>query len=80
LPWDKSSSAPRHSQANEVNISPASVKLSPRIELLAPKQNCYMPASRYSLSTGITTCYPSSGGIWTAELGPVELQYLGIDR
>lgn len=39
-----------------------------------------MPTSRYSLLTGMTSCYPSSGRIWSAELGPVELLHLGIDR
>ncbi|KAJ5403499.1 hypothetical protein N7509_003370 [Penicillium cosmopolitanum] len=78
LPWEKNPSA--RSQANKVNLSPANVSLSPRTDLQATKHNCSMPTSRYSLSTGITSCYPSSGGIWTAKLGPVELQHLQIDR
>jgi hypothetical protein len=28
----------------------------------------------------VTACYPSTGGIWLADLGPVELEYLGINR
>lgn len=78
LPWDKNPS-PR-SQTNKVNLPPVNVSLSPRTDLQAPKHNCSMPISRYSLITGMTSCYPSSGGIWTAKLGPVELLYLGIDR
>ncbi|KAL4911095.1 hypothetical protein BDW74DRAFT_172546 [Aspergillus multicolor] len=41
---------------------------------------CALPSTRYSITTGLTSCYPSSGGIWVSELGPLELQYLGIHR
>ncbi len=46
-----------------------------------PHKDCALPTTtRYSIHTGQTTCYPSSGGIWMSDLGPVELQYLGINR
>ncbi|KAJ5890738.1 uncharacterized protein N7473_006966 [Penicillium subrubescens] len=46
----------------------------------SPNSRCSLPTTRYDIQTGITACYPSSGGIWLADLGPVELQYLGINR
>ncbi|OJJ08895.1 hypothetical protein ASPVEDRAFT_48025 [Aspergillus versicolor CBS 583.65] len=45
-----------------------------------PQDDCELPTTRYSIYTGQTACYPSSGGIWVSDLGPVELQYLGINR
>ncbi|GMG17576.1 unnamed protein product [Aspergillus oryzae var. brunneus] len=42
--------------------------------------NCSLPTARYDISTGRAACYPSSGGIWMAELSALELQYLNIDR
>ncbi|KAL4811262.1 hypothetical protein BDV18DRAFT_128993, partial [Aspergillus unguis] len=44
------------------------------------KHECPLLTTRYSIRTGQTACYPSSGGIWMAELGPIELQHLGIAR
>ncbi|KAF3385483.1 hypothetical protein F1880_001728 [Penicillium rolfsii] len=46
----------------------------------SPDSRCILPNARYNVKTGITACYPSSGGIWLANIGPVELQYLGINR
>lgn len=46
----------------------------------SPNSRCSLPTTRYNIQTGITACYPSSGGIWLADLGPVELQHLGINR
>jgi hypothetical protein len=46
----------------------------------SPNSRCSLPTTHYNIQTGITACYPSSGGIWLANLGPVELQYLGINR
>ncbi|KAJ5464752.1 uncharacterized protein N7458_000438 [Penicillium daleae] len=46
----------------------------------SPNSRCSLPTTRYDIQTGKTSCYPSSGGIWLADLGPVELQYLGINR
>ncbi|KAJ5389394.1 uncharacterized protein N7496_000462 [Penicillium cataractarum] len=45
-----------------------------------PDIRCYFSTKRYDIQSGMTACYPTSGGIWLAELGPVELQYLGINR
>ncbi|KAL4951890.1 hypothetical protein BDW69DRAFT_168983 [Aspergillus filifer] len=55
---------------------------SPYDEYVRPyeRQPCPLPTTRYSIHTGQTACYPSSGGIWLSELGPLELQYLGLDR
>lgn len=39
--------------------------------------HCYQITTRYNIQTGMAACYPSSGGIWLADLGPVELRYLG---
>ncbi|KAL4789705.1 hypothetical protein BDV19DRAFT_373708 [Aspergillus venezuelensis] len=47
---------------------------------LSERQPCPLPTTRYSIHTGQAACYPSSGGIWLSDLGPLELQYLGIDR
>ncbi|KAL4887518.1 hypothetical protein BJY04DRAFT_176127 [Aspergillus karnatakaensis] len=44
------------------------------------KHPCPLPTARYDILTGHAACYPSSGGIWMAELGPLELEYLGINR
>ncbi|KAL4931666.1 uncharacterized protein BDV17DRAFT_256215 [Aspergillus undulatus] len=41
---------------------------------------CPLPSTRYSIRTRQATCYPSSGGVWLSELGPLELQHLGINR
>ncbi|RDW93726.1 uncharacterized protein DSM5745_01048 [Aspergillus mulundensis] len=41
---------------------------------------CTLPTTRHSITTGLTSCYPSSGGIWVSELGPLELQHLSINR
>lgn len=46
----------------------------------SPNSRCSLPTTRYNIQTGITACYPSSGGIWIADIGPVELQYLDISR
>jgi hypothetical protein len=53
---------------------------SKRPNINSPNSRCSLPTTRYNIQTGITACYPSSGGIWIADLGPVELQYLGINR
>jgi len=45
----------------------------------SPLHNCSLP-TRYDIYTGVAACYPSSGGIWLARLGPLELQHLNIDR
>ncbi|OOQ85835.1 hypothetical protein PEBR_24036 [Penicillium brasilianum] len=42
--------------------------------------HCYQITTRYNIQTGMTACYPSSGGIWLADLGPVELPFLEIHR
>ncbi|KAL2830893.1 hypothetical protein BDW59DRAFT_140927 [Aspergillus cavernicola] len=42
--------------------------------------DCPLPATRYNISTAQAACYPSSGGIWMASLGPLELQHLGTNR
>ncbi|KAL4967853.1 uncharacterized protein BDV14DRAFT_197493 [Aspergillus stella-maris] len=47
---------------------------------LYDRQPCPLPTTRYSIHTGQAACYPSSGGIWLSELGPLELQHLGLDR
>ncbi|KAJ5086516.1 hypothetical protein NUU61_007823 [Penicillium alfredii] len=46
----------------------------------SPTHNCLLPITRYDIYTGQVACYPSSGGIWMAELGPLELQHLNINR
>ena len=45
-----------------------------------PTSDCRLPTARYDIYTGQAACYPSSGGIWMAELGPLELQHLKINR
>lgn len=45
-----------------------------------PDIRCYFSTKRYDIQTGMTACYPTSGGIWLADIGPVELLYLGINR
>lgn len=45
-----------------------------------PIHDCPLPTARYDLDTGFAACYPASGGVWMAELGPLDLQYLDIPR
>lgn len=50
------------------------------VESQAKEHECSLPTVRYSIYTQHDACYPSSGGIWMVELGPLELQHLGIAR
>jgi hypothetical protein len=45
-----------------------------------PDITCHISTTRYKIQTGMTACYPSSGGIWLADLGRMELHYLEINR
>ncbi|KAF7594439.1 hypothetical protein BBP40_009261 [Aspergillus hancockii] len=45
-----------------------------------PPNNCSLPTTRYDINSGQAACYPSSGGIWMTIIGPLELQYLDINR
>ncbi|KAE8145197.1 hypothetical protein BDV25DRAFT_144881 [Aspergillus avenaceus] len=50
------------------------------INSIVAGHQCSLPTARYDLQTGKSMCYPSSGGVWMADLAPLELQQLGIDR
>lgn len=63
---------------SDIDIPESDVELEESEE--RQKLACSLPTARYDIDTNHVACYPSSGGIWMAELGPVELQYLGINR
>lgn len=73
LPSNEGPSSRSH-QVNKIDLS-----LSLRPDLPQTKNECF-PTTRFDATTGFTSCYPYSGGIWSVKLDPVELGYLGINR
>lgn len=76
----RSSSILPFSAPSQESISETSEPTNEDYVLPDERRPCPLPTTRYSIHTGQAACYPSSGGIWLSDLGPLELQYLGIDR